>query len=421
MIFLKYKIGLPIVFSLLFTQLYGQDNAQIIKSYSRNGTTYSSQKLIILESGNYIDNSSLYFQNATEKILTLLNQLLIKSSISSKISSQILLNSKKTLIKENDITKAIENINSSINFANDSLTLDTISKNKFTNLLNETQKLAKIADIKKIGNDFFANTTKLKGQQSILFQSDFNNCNIIPIKKHNVYGYIDSLGSLVLDYQFDEATRFQNNLAVVKKNGEYFFIYKSGQVKNKISGIQKIYSFNDTSLFCLVGNHLSIIDTLGIRTDLYNRYSVLKENLISSKHNLIILRDNSKYNVLNQKGELLYVLNYSEVKDVTDKGICTIRIGSYFGYFDLINNKLISDTRYLYAEPFNYDLAIVKNSEGKFGLINTNNFTKLEFGSYNIERIENSNLLKLKKNIKKSKYFITTENLVCLEGECTID
>jgi hypothetical protein len=45
------------------------------------------------------------------------------------------------------------------------------------------------------------------------------------------WGYIDTLGTIVVPLQYEYAGKFSNDLALVKHNGKYGFINKDGKVK----------------------------------------------------------------------------------------------------------------------------------------------------------------------------------------------
>lgn len=52
---------------------------------------------------------------------------------------------------------------------------------------------------------------------------------MIAVLKNGKWGYIDSSDKIVLDFQYDEATNFQNELALVQKGDKNIIINKKGK------------------------------------------------------------------------------------------------------------------------------------------------------------------------------------------------
>jgi len=50
----------------------------------------------------------------------------------------------------------------------------------------------------------------------------------IPVKRNNLWGYINSEGKEMIHFQYDEASLFSDGIAFVQKNGKYGYINKSG-------------------------------------------------------------------------------------------------------------------------------------------------------------------------------------------------
>ena len=56
------------------------------------------------------------------------------------------------------------------------------------------------------------------------------NLNISPYLKDDKWGYIDKNGNVVIDFIYDDANSFSEELASVEKDGKYGYIDKEGNV-----------------------------------------------------------------------------------------------------------------------------------------------------------------------------------------------
>lgn len=429
---LKQLLFLFVIHFGLINHCYSQQDLKMIKSYSRNGQNSTVQKLVILEKGNYIDNTGAHFQNVTDKILEMVTKLVETSKTEKQHMGMLLNNTKEILTKETNIIKAISEIKTGLNNPVDSFKYNPDSEKKLQELFTETELVSQIAEVEKMGSSFYVNSFKLLSDQSIIFKSDFKQTHLIAVKKHNAYGYCDSTGKLTIDYQFDEATNFENGIAIVKKNGNWYFIDKKGiSIKNLGVGTKFYGLYNGYTLANVPDKDLGktpvlrIVDTSGSHNYLMERQNFAAKNLVDCKFGKIIIRvKDNEYAICNHKGEKITTLSYYSVSPMSDKGISIISHNGLMGYYDILNDKLISDLRYKSAEPFNYSSAIVIDKNGNFGLINTNNFTLIEFGMYNVSRHGNSDFLKFErldnKKRRKKNTFITTETLSCVSGECDL-
>ncbi len=410
-----------------------QQPLKVIKSYSRTGENINAARVIIVEQGNYIDNTAGHLQNITEKILDAVTRLVENSKTEKKQMAELIQRTKEILQREKNISSALTEIKTGINtLPADTATEKVSSKNELLELFGETEWLSDIAAVDKMGDTFYANTANVINDQTVLFRSDFLNTDIIAVKKHNAYGYSDSTGKMVMDYLFDEATAFENGIAVVKKNGNWFFINKEGRVLKNLGEANKIYPlFGGYSLAIVPDNNrektpvLRIIDTSGKHSYLIALNNNIKaETLVDCKLGRIIIRKGeNQFAVCNYKGEELYVLVYNKVSPASKKGIVTLHNNGLYGYYDIVNNRMISDLRYTEAEEFNYSSAIVRNSNQEYGLINQNNYTLIEFGKYKVSRILNSDFLSFSRIAVKKKSrssFITSGDLKCISGDCDI-
>jgi hypothetical protein len=120
------------------------------------------------------------------------------------------------------------------------------------------------------------------GTYSNLF---FAKCDIIRIQKNNKYGYIDRKLKAITSNDFDQATDFENNIAIVSKNGKSILINKEGKplFTIKVGVIKKI----EINLFQVENNELlGLINDKGetlLNID-YTSIEKIKSNLYRCIH-----------------------------------------------------------------------------------------------------------------------------------------
>ncbi len=148
------------------------------------------------------------------------------------------------------------------------------------------------------------------------------------------WGYVDSTGKFVISPKYDSAMDFQsNNIAIVTVNNKYGLINKNGTTVLPIS-----YDYI---------------------TNFSEGYAVAT-------------KDSTNF-LIDEKGKTIYsstspIMTYSDGMCLFSKNI---NGQSLYGYLDK-TGKVKLDAKYLNAEPFNGDKALVETSDNKYHLIDTN-------------------------------------------------
>lgn len=116
----------------------------------------------------------------------------------------------------------------------------------------------------------------------------FAKCDVIRIQKNNKFGFVDRKLKPITPVEFDQATDFDNDIAIVKKGNKTLLINKDGKVifTNKDGEIEKISS----DLFLIKSNSLcGVLDYLG-------------SNLLATEFQKIELIDSHFYHCLKSDG-----------------------------------------------------------------------------------------------------------------------
>lgn len=135
----------------------------------------------------------------------------------------------------------------------------------------------------------------------------FAKCDVIRIQKNNKFGFVDRKLKSITPVEFDQATDFDNDAAIVKKGNKTLLINKDGKVifTNKDGEIEKISG----DLFLIKSNGLyGVVDYLG-------------SNLLATEFQKIEQIDSHFYHCLKNDGtsylwnSITKQLKYIELKD----------------------------------------------------------------------------------------------------------
>ncbi len=149
------------------------------------------------------------------------------------------------------------------------------------------------------------------------------------------FGYIDKNGKVVIDFRFDEAGDFVEEMAKVNNLGFWGYIDKKGQLIVKHS-----YDFanNFSEGFAFVG----IPDT----------------NMASQKWSLIA-----------KSGARMFDFKYNDIRNFSE-GMACVALGRLWKFIDPQDNQLINELFY-YADSFKNGLAfVIKLDQKSMGFIN---------------------------------------------------
>lgn len=197
----------------------------------------------------------------------------------------------------------------------------------------------------------------------------------------------------VINSQYDEAGKFSNGLAIVKKNGNYGAIDKTG--KEVIAcEFTELYPFDEKVTSFKRGSKVGIIDVNGkvlCEKDYEKIFPVSdscakvfkgeygfinaygKEivplafaNLLPFNSGMTYFFKDLKYGFYNTKGQIVVPLTYKEVGAFSE-GLCAVKTNGKWGYINT-GGKLVIPMEYDDAGKFSEGLACVQKGE-KWGFI----------------------------------------------------
>lgn len=180
------------------------------------------------------------------------------------------------------------------------------------------------------------------------------------------WGYVNSQGKTVIDFQYINATDFSEGLAAVKSSKQY----KWGYINDKGKIVIKC-KYDDATPFkhgfagVKVFQHWGIIDDKGKRITEY-----AYDDVEICKVGLIKVSLNGKEGFVNFKGEQIVDCIYDEIYDFK-LGLAPVLLNGKWGYINT-NGELIADCIYDKVYLFQIVGLTIVELNGKYGIINTN-------------------------------------------------
>ncbi|MHB1000842.1 MAG: WG repeat-containing protein [Armatimonadota bacterium] len=166
------------------------------------------------------------------------------------------------------------------------------------------------------------------------------------VKVGGKWGYIDKNNKMVIPAVFDVATRFSGGVAAVLQNGKCKYINKQGKVILAVPQVQGVYDLVTVSGEEFFADEFSC-GCARVCTD----------------------RDGWRYGFINGKGNLIFDgIRYGDRFSEGLASFCTDDTQGKYGYIDT-NGKVVIKPRFEEAEQFHNGLAKVKVG-GKYGFIN---------------------------------------------------
>ncbi|MFC6997516.1 WG repeat-containing protein [Rufibacter roseus] len=212
--------------------------------------------------------------------------------------------------------------------------------------------------------------------------------NLFAIKQGGKWGYIDSVGNLILEPQFLNAGDFNEGLAKVEVESGINYIDKGGNVVIRIEegfvDFQKFPNFKEGSIVLKSNDKYKIYDREG-NSQLVNTNI---DNIYSMSGGLMRFSIGENYGFI-KAGQTSYYLNptYQEAQDFTD-GVAIVGSNGKFGGINK-NGDYLFPPKFTWCHEFSEGLALAYDGhevgfigkKGKFEIIENDKFEFRATGS----------------------------------------
>jgi len=203
------------------------------------------------------------------------------------------------------------------------------------------------------------------------------------------YGYIDKKGTVIIPIVYENAQNFRNGWGIIKKDSNYFFIDKNGNLKEPPREYDELSEFRS-------GYALGKIKGAGSNSNTYYYINPqLKEEFSVEAFQAylfwedvaVVSRDNKTYELMNKKGEIFKTLTGIETLKFTNDGLLAIKENGKWGYMNQKAETKVTP-KYDDCESFKYGYAKVKLGT-KWGIIDKSGTEIIEPKYENIVSGEN--------------------------------
>lgn len=168
-----------------------------------------------------------------------------------------------------------------------------------------------------------------------IFVSDLFSSDLACVEKDGKAGYVDANGKTVIDFKYDYATAFYNDVAIARIGDTYYVINPKGEVifeRDYELEFSDYYTTGDYIIFC----------------------------------------QNDLYGVMDLSGNVICEVEFEEIGSFYE-GVALFSKDDKIGCIDIKGNVIL-EPKYSYDKnniEFTYGMAIVQNEEGKYGYIDT--------------------------------------------------
>lgn len=183
------------------------------------------------------------------------------------------------------------------------------------------------------------------------------------MNKHSKkWGFINSKGHIAIETIYDTVYNFSNEVALVKRKGEYQYITPKGNKKNLyVPSWQELKFVNG---FAKIQKNRGV----GFMNSDYEMLAVTAKDATDFNDNgiAVLLMFDNTVQYINKEGKVLIRGDYDRVGNFNN-GLAWVSKNNKFGYIDM-SGKIVIDTIFTSATDFNEGVAFVQNN-GRLGSI----------------------------------------------------
>ncbi len=187
--------------------------------------------------------------------------------------------------------------------------------------------------------------------------------------KNYSYAYMDHQGSLISDFEFEEASSFQNGLAVVQKKSLWGAINRKGQFV-----IEPVFSWvGSAAEGAVVVRHSSGYDYVNVKGEALTKKNFVRLSKLSEGLGVASTSGSAampgKFGYVDRSGKTIISFEFDEANTFS-QGLAAVKINGKFGYIDKTGKMIIKPQ---FKDPGEFSengLAVVRNTSGFGGVIN---------------------------------------------------
>ena len=200
-------------------------------------------------------------------------------------------------------------------------------------------------------------------KNDVLKSIELTNKILIPVKNHDQkFGYIDTLGNWVIKPIFDDASVFEEEVAVVRKDDKDFFINKNNEVLAN-QYFNEANAFNDGIAIVQTDSNSYLLNHSGqITSTGYAEINHLSDDLFVCQNNT------NKYGAIDKLGKTVIPFEYEKLGDFKN-GFAYYFLNGKYGVLNKNNHRFKNTWEWVSAADENNCITVKQNN--LFGVITT--------------------------------------------------
>lgn len=180
------------------------------------------------------------------------------------------------------------------------------------------------------------------------------------------WGYMDTLGQIIVDPIYTAAKDFVHNIGIVEDNGKWGALDRSANILIPCTYDKLDFLENTDNQILKISNQLEkygLLDTLGQLT-----ISLMYEDIGTFSENRLAVKHNGKWGFVNQDGTAVIPCEYKTVRNFSD-GLAIVKKDRKWGAINKFGDVLV-DFEHSQLSDFKNNLAVISAIGGK-GYINS--------------------------------------------------
>ncbi len=182
-------------------------------------------------------------------------------------------------------------------------------------------------------------------------------------------GYITAKNELILPIKYDTLYRFSDGWGLLKNNGKYFFVDRSGNLKDPPRNYDELFEFRSGfALGKIKGQGDNPHTYYYINTQLKEAFNISAwQAYLFWEDVAIVSKDNKIYEILNKKGEIVKRLENVQTLKFCNDGMLAVKESGKWGFMNAKGETIVKPV-YDSTESYKYGFGRIKSGT-KWGIV----------------------------------------------------
>ncbi len=183
---------------------------------------------------------------------------------------------------------------------------------------------------------------------------DYFSNGLARVKTNNKFGFVNERGNLVIDYKYDKAGIYSEQLMPVCRNEHWYYINSAEQVIFYLPNVTLANSFNNGYAYLFYNSKIALIDHNGTISKKF-------DNIFGfDSIGLAKVEVEKKFGLINKELEILVTPQYKKIGNFSRIGFAYVVKKKKYGFINL-KGAVVLPLEYLYLSDYdNFGYAVAK-------------------------------------------------------------